>query len=71
MSRLTSPLFPLCGLTLSLVMLAGCTVNTFPDGSREQQWGVPQEDGPGDQQRPGTYRDETGEIRGQTQVPER
>ncbi|APX94260.1 hypothetical protein BWR19_15690 [Halomonas sp. 1513] len=71
MRRLTSTLPQLCGLTLTLVMLAGCTVNTFPDGSRETLWGVPQEDSPGEQQRPGTYRDETGEIRGQTEAPER
>lgn len=71
MSRPTLTLPRLCGLTLTLVMLGGCTINTFPDGSRETQWGVPQEDGPGDQQRPGTIRDETGEVRGQTQAPER
>lgn len=69
--RLTSMLPSLCSLILLAVMLGGCTISTFPDGSRETQWGVPQADEPGEQQRPGTYRDETGEIRGQTEEPRR
>lgn len=67
MKHLTLTRLPLCSLILLVAMLGGCTVSTFPDGSRETQWGVPQADEPGEQQRPGTYRDETGEVRGQTE----
>lgn len=57
---------------LIMAVLPGCTVNTFPDGSRETVWGVPQDtDSNNDQYRPGTIRDETGEVRGQTELPER
>lgn len=70
MKRTPPSRLALAGMALLAITLAGCTVNTYPDGSRETMWGVPQEE-EGDQQRPGTYRDETGEIRGQTEVPER
>ncbi|QJQ96296.1 MULTISPECIES: hypothetical protein [Halomonadaceae] len=56
---------------LATLLLGGCTVNTYPDGSRETIWGAPLENDERAQHRPGTYRDETGETRGQTQVPER
>ncbi|PXX95644.1 hypothetical protein CR157_18110 [Halomonas sp. LBP4] len=38
----TKLLLPTAGL--ALVLLAGCTTYTFPDGSRETLWGVPAED---------------------------
>lgn len=71
MKRTPPSRLALVGLALLTTALVGCTVNTYPDGSRETMWGVPQEDEPGEQQRPGTYRDETGEIRRQTEEPER
>ncbi|MBF8222777.1 hypothetical protein [Halomonas sp. 328] len=42
MRRHASALFAL----LCALWLAGCTVNTFPDGSRETLWGVPEGDEP-------------------------
>ncbi|EPC01871.1 hypothetical protein L861_19665 [Litchfieldella anticariensis FP35 = DSM 16096] len=66
---------PLAILSVMLSLastLAGCTVNTYPDGSRETVWGVPQDtDGNNAQYRPGTIRDENGEVRQQTDLPER
>jgi hypothetical protein len=36
--------FPLAAAGLALVLLAGCTTYSFPDGSRETLWGVPADD---------------------------
>ncbi|WP_043529627.1 hypothetical protein [Litchfieldella xinjiangensis] len=65
------PRFSLALITVTLVVtsLVGCTTNTYPDGRRETVWGAPQDTG-NDAYRPGTIRDETGEVRGQTELPE-
>ncbi|WP_404297724.1 hypothetical protein [Halomonas sp.] len=42
MKRSRHVLLPIIGL--AIVMLAGCTTYTFPDGSQETLWGVPTED---------------------------
>ncbi|MFO8044670.1 MAG: hypothetical protein R6U30_02205 [Halomonas sp.] len=34
----------LATIGLAVVLLAGCTTYTFPDGSQETLWGVPTED---------------------------
>ncbi|WP_148252101.1 hypothetical protein [Aidingimonas lacisalsi] len=60
----------IAGLTaviLATTGLTGCTVNTYPDGSREAVWGTPQDDDPN---RAGTIRDETGETRPQNDAPD-
>lgn len=31
---------------LCALWLAGCTVNTYPDGSRDTEWGAPESDEP-------------------------
>lgn len=36
----------LLALLLSALLLAGCTVNTYPDGSRDTEWGAPESDEP-------------------------
>lgn len=59
-------LIPLLLLTTLPLALTGCTINTYPDGSRETRLGVPMEDG----SEAGTIRDETGDTRLQTDVPD-
>ncbi|MFC3282880.1 hypothetical protein [Litchfieldella rifensis] len=72
MPRRLRPLVILSAMLLLAIAITGCTVNTYPDGSRETVWGVPQDTGGNnDQYRPGTIRDENGEVRRQTDLPER
>ncbi|GGX93998.1 hypothetical protein GCM10007160_21830 [Litchfieldella qijiaojingensis] len=64
--------FALSASALLAIAITGCTVNTYPDGSRETVWGVPQDtDGNNAQYRPGTIRDKNGEVRQQTELPKR
>jgi hypothetical protein len=41
-TTMTFPLF--LPTALALILLAGCTTYTHPDGSRETLWGIPAED---------------------------
>lgn len=60
---------PIVLALVTLLIVTGCTVNSYPDGRRETVWGAPVDDGtPGYQ--PGTIQDETGERRRQTDLPE-
>lgn len=56
-------------MPLALALISSCTTNTYPDGSRETVWGTPIENGNGGYQ-PGTIRDETGQRRRQTDLPD-
>ncbi|MFG6138017.1 hypothetical protein [Halomonas sp. B23F22_10] len=60
--------FLLTGLGLVL-LLAGCTLNTYPDGHRETVLGVPSEEGP-TRYSPGVIVDEQGESRAITDAPD-
>lgn len=57
----------LAGLSLAL-LLAGCTLNTYPDGHRETVLGAPADETP-TAYSPGVILDENGEPRAITDAP--